>query len=301
MKECSHSLIAPPACLTNSGGRLKMTAVDALSDSSDAVEMEDTSASHFQVEKHSWEGLRDIIHSSRKYTGMITEESSPHSHRLNAIRSRENSLLYSEIPKKVRKEALLLLSWKQMLDHFQVRRTPHHGIESGLFLFQASNSLFHCRDGGKNGFMVSPMKPLEIKTQCSGPRMDPKICSANPSFFSFINNNDLWVASIETGEERRLTYCQKGEPRPVVRDDGNCSSKTAGGPRLGNTELRQLLLASVLGGNAGDEVKLCPFRLLPKHHGVSSLCAPPSNHSSSDHCCGCTASLSVSRHCGHLG
>lgn len=34
--------------------------------------------------------------------------------------SRENSLLYSEIPKKVRKEALLVLSWKQMLDHFQV-------------------------------------------------------------------------------------------------------------------------------------------------------------------------------------
>lgn len=34
--------------------------------------------------------------------------------------SRENSLLYSEIPRKVRKEALLLLSWKQMLDHFQV-------------------------------------------------------------------------------------------------------------------------------------------------------------------------------------
>lgn len=37
--------------------------------------------------------------------------------------SRENSLLYSEIPKKVRKEALLLLSWKQMLDHFQVSRS----------------------------------------------------------------------------------------------------------------------------------------------------------------------------------
>lgn len=34
--------------------------------------------------------------------------------------SRENSLLYSEIPRKVRKEPLLLLSWKQMLDHFQV-------------------------------------------------------------------------------------------------------------------------------------------------------------------------------------
>lgn len=39
--------------------------------------------------------------------------------------SRENSLLYSEIPKKVRKEALLLLSWKQMLDHFQVSHLCH--------------------------------------------------------------------------------------------------------------------------------------------------------------------------------
>lgn len=38
--------------------------------------------------------------------------------------SRENSLLYSEIPRKVRKEALLLLSWKQMLDHFQVSWAP---------------------------------------------------------------------------------------------------------------------------------------------------------------------------------
>lgn len=54
------------------------------------------------------------------------------------------------------------------------------------------------------------MKPLEIKTQCTGPRMDPKICPADPAFFSFINNNDLWVANIETGEERRMTYCHKG-------------------------------------------------------------------------------------------
>lgn len=55
------------------------------------------------------------------------------------------------------------------------------------------------------------MKPLEIKTQCSGPRMDPKICPADPAFFSFINNSDLWVANIETGEEQRLTFCHKGE------------------------------------------------------------------------------------------
>uniref|UniRef100_A0A672J2X4 dipeptidyl-peptidase IV n=1 Tax=Salarias fasciatus TaxID=181472 RepID=A0A672J2X4_SALFA len=213
--------------------------------------MEDV-PSQFFVEKHSWEGLRDIIHCSRKYSGMIAnkaphdfqfvqkkDENGPHSHRLYYLGmpygSRENSLLYSEIPKKIRKEALLVLSWKQMLDHFQA--TPHQGAysreeellrerkrlgafgitsydyhsQTGLFLFQASNSLFYCQDGGNNGFIQSaPVKPVEIKTQCSGTRMDPKICPGDPDFIAFINNNDLWIANIKTGEERRLTYCHKG-------------------------------------------------------------------------------------------
>uniref|UniRef100_A0A673GKB5 dipeptidyl-peptidase IV n=1 Tax=Sinocyclocheilus rhinocerous TaxID=307959 RepID=A0A673GKB5_9TELE len=229
---------------------VRMTAVDDISDSTEVVEMDDL-PSQFFVEKHSWDGLRDIIHGSRKYSGMIInkaphdfqfvqkhDESSPHSHRLYYLGmpygSRENSLLYSEIPKKIRKEALLVLSWKQMLDHFQA--TPHHGVysreeellrerkrlgvfgitsydyhaQSGLFLFQASNSLFYCRDGGQNGFIGAPMKPVEIKTQCSGIRMDPKISPGDPSFIAFINNNDLWVTNIETGEERRLTFCHKG-------------------------------------------------------------------------------------------
>ncbi|XP_071752396.1 dipeptidyl peptidase 9 isoform X2 [Centroberyx gerrardi] len=229
---------------------VSMTAVDGLSDSTEVVEMEDV-PSQFYVEKHSWDGLRDIIHCSRKYSGMIAnkaphdfqfvqkkDENGPHSHRLYYLGmpygSRENSLLYSEIPKKIRKEALLVLSWKQMLDHFQA--TPHQGAysreeellrerkrlgafgitsydyhaQTGLFLFQASNSLFYCQDGGNNGFISAPLKPVEIKTQCSGTRMDPKICPGDPDFIAFINNNDLWMANIKTGEERRLTYCHKG-------------------------------------------------------------------------------------------
>lgn len=181
---CTH------AYLTFSCVTVSMTAVDGLTDSTEVVEMEDV-PSQFFVEKHSWEGLRDIIHCSRKNSGMIAnkaphdfqfvqkkDENGPHSHRLyylgelsefkmsveytflllvmapwvmftllraaeclagwtshllNYLQwvsiclcagmpygSRENSLLYSEIPKKVRKEALLVLSWKQMLDHFQV-------------------------------------------------------------------------------------------------------------------------------------------------------------------------------------
>lgn len=63
-------------------------------DPGDMVEMEDPAA-HFQVQKHSWEGLRSIIHGSRRNSGLIvnkaphdfqfvqkTDESSPHSHRL---------------------------------------------------------------------------------------------------------------------------------------------------------------------------------------------------------------------------
>ncbi|KAF7223384.1 dipeptidyl peptidase 9-like [Nothobranchius furzeri] len=104
--------------------------------STEVVEMEDV-PSQFFVEKHSWEGLRDIIHCSRKYSVIIANKAphdfqfvqkadgnGPHSHRLYYLGmpygSRENSLLYSEIPRKVQKEALLVLPWKQMLDHFQV-------------------------------------------------------------------------------------------------------------------------------------------------------------------------------------
>lgn len=73
---------------------VSMTAVDGLTDSTEVVEMEDV-PSQFFVEKHSWEGLRDIIHCSRKNSGMIAnkaphdfqfvqkkDENGPHSHRL---------------------------------------------------------------------------------------------------------------------------------------------------------------------------------------------------------------------------
>lgn len=47
-----------------------------------------------------------------------------------------------------------LLRERKRLGVFGITSYDFHS-ESGLFLFQASNSLFHCRDGGKNGFMVS--------------------------------------------------------------------------------------------------------------------------------------------------
>lgn len=71
-----------------------MTGVHELSDSTEVVEMEDVNATQFQVEKHTWNGLRKIIHSGRKNTGVLInkaphdfqfiqkDEASPHSHRI---------------------------------------------------------------------------------------------------------------------------------------------------------------------------------------------------------------------------
>uniref|UniRef100_A0A8C2X651 dipeptidyl-peptidase IV n=1 Tax=Cyclopterus lumpus TaxID=8103 RepID=A0A8C2X651_CYCLU len=234
-----------------------MTGVDELSDSTEVVEMEDVNPTQFQVEKHTWDGLRKIIHNSRKNTGVVInkaphdfqfiqkDETSQHSHRIYYLgmpyASRDNALLYSDIPKKIRRDALMVLSWKKMLDRFQA--SPHHGgfsreeellrerkrlgvsgitsydyhRPSGLFLFQANSSLYYCRDGGNNSFTTSPMDPVEIKSRSSGTRMDPKICPGDPNFIGFINNNDIWVTSTETGEERRLTFCHKGIDNP--KDD----------------------------------------------------------------------------------
>lgn len=73
---------------------VRMSGADELSDSTEVVEMEDV-PSQFFVEKHSWDGLREIIHNSRKYSGVIInkaphdfqfvlkhDELGPHSHRL---------------------------------------------------------------------------------------------------------------------------------------------------------------------------------------------------------------------------
>ena len=71
----------------------------------------------------------------------------------------------------------------------------------------------------------SPIKPVEVKTHCSGTRMDPKICPGHPDYIAFVNSNDLWMANIKSGEERRLTFCHKGERSATVWPGaGYCST-----------------------------------------------------------------------------
>lgn len=63
-----------------------------------------------------------------------------------------------------------LLRERKRLGVFGITSYDFHS-ESGLFLFQASNSLFHCRDGGKNGFMVRHSLYSGMGTRCQ--RADP--------------------------------------------------------------------------------------------------------------------------------
>uniref|UniRef100_A0A8C5D3C5 dipeptidyl-peptidase IV n=1 Tax=Gouania willdenowi TaxID=441366 RepID=A0A8C5D3C5_GOUWI len=235
-----------------------MTWLHELSDSTEVVEMEDVNSSVFHVKKHSWDDLRRIIHSSRKNTNAFVNkmprdfqfvqkhEASPHSHRVYYLgmpnASRENSLFYSDIPKTVCKEGLSVLSWKPLLECFLASpdnnncspETEFHvgasgstsydyHQSSGLFLFQANDSsLYYCHDGANGSFTTLPMIPKEITSQTPGPRIDPKICTSDPNFIGFISNNDIWVTSVKTGEEQRLTFCHRGADNP------NENTKSAG-------------------------------------------------------------------------
>ncbi|XP_032906519.1 dipeptidyl peptidase 8 isoform X3 [Amblyraja radiata] len=150
--------------------------------------------------------------------------------------NRENTLFYSDIPQIINKDAAHLLTWTPLLDYFQ--SIPDYGIyyreeellrerkrigtigiasydfhqESGMFLFQASNSIYYTTDGSSSGFTNEPKNPSQVKTSCPNIRMDPKICPADSIWISFIHSNDLWISNIESGEERRLTFAHKGLP-----------------------------------------------------------------------------------------
>uniref|UniRef100_A0A8B9TP33 dipeptidyl-peptidase IV n=1 Tax=Anas platyrhynchos TaxID=8839 RepID=A0A8B9TP33_ANAPL len=190
----------------------------------------DASCSIYFPLVHSWSQLRKLLTDTRKYHGYMmakaphdftfvkkNDPEGPHSDRIYYLamsgENRENTLFYSEIPKTINKAAVLLLSWKPLLDLFpaildygmysreEELLRERKRIESGTFLFQAGSGIYHVKDGGPHGFTVSL-----LKTSCPNIRMDPKLCPADPNWIAFIHSNDIWISNIETREERRLTF-----------------------------------------------------------------------------------------------
>lgn len=201
----------------------------------------------FYVERYSWSQLKKLLTDTRKYHGYMmakaphdfmfvkrADPDGPHSDRVYYLamsgENRENTLFYSEIPKTINRAAVLMLSWKPLLDLFQAtldygmysreeellrerKRIGTVGIAaydyhpgSGTFLFQAGSGIYHIKDGGPHGFTQQPLRPNLVETSCPNIRMDPKLCPADPDWIAFIHSNDIWISNLVTREERRLTY-----------------------------------------------------------------------------------------------
>ena len=61
-------------------------------------------------------------------------------------------------------------------------------------------------------FSFAVPSPIEIKTGPENARLNPTICPTNPDLISFACNGDIWVTSMQTGQEVRLTRYHEGGP-----------------------------------------------------------------------------------------
>lgn len=146
-------------------------------------------------------------------------------------KQRESTLMYINVP-TVPMSITPMLTWCSLLESFnaqlqnggQMSReeqllrerkrlgtfgiTSYEMTDSGKIVFPACNSLFSCCDD--NLASVEAIFPTNIDTDLPGARMHPEICPNNPDLVAFVHNNDLWVVNIATGQEVRLTNCNKG-------------------------------------------------------------------------------------------
>uniref|UniRef100_A0A8B9TMI0 dipeptidyl-peptidase IV n=1 Tax=Anas platyrhynchos TaxID=8839 RepID=A0A8B9TMI0_ANAPL len=196
----------------------------------------------YYVERHSWSQLRKLLTDTRKYHGYMmakaphdftfvkkNDPEGPHSDRIYYLamsgENRENTLFYSEIPKTINKAAVLLLSWKPLLDLFPaildygmysreeelLRERKRIGtyliIQFSSCMFCFVCFVFNCLLFSFSSFkQQQPLRPILVETSCPNIRMDPKLCPADPNWIAFIHSNDIWISNIETREERRLTF-----------------------------------------------------------------------------------------------
>ncbi|XP_069481214.1 dipeptidyl peptidase 8 [Ambystoma mexicanum] len=219
-------------------------------DHDDDAEVNVQAMEPFYVPRYSWSQLRKLLADTRRYHSYMVSKAphdfifvqrkdseGPHSDRLYYLamsgENRENTLLYSDIPKNIDWEAALMLAWKPLLDSFPAmpdyrtysreeellrerKRIGTVGIaafdyhrESGTFLFQAGSGIYFVKDGGAHGFTTQPIRPSPVETSCPNIRMDPTLCPADPTWMGFVHNNDLWVSNLQTGEECKLTFVHK--------------------------------------------------------------------------------------------
>uniref|UniRef100_A0A2K6EVX7 dipeptidyl-peptidase IV n=1 Tax=Propithecus coquereli TaxID=379532 RepID=A0A2K6EVX7_PROCO len=106
----------------------------------------------FYVERYSWSQLKKLLADTRKYHGYMmakaphdfmfvkrNDPDGPHSDRIYYLamsgENRENTLFYSEIPKTINRAAVLMLSWKPLLDLFQLANIEEDPRSAGVATF----------------------------------------------------------------------------------------------------------------------------------------------------------------------
>lgn len=173
---------------TSSCVAVSMTAVDGLSDSTEVVEMEDV-PSQFFVEKHTWEGLRDIIHCSRKYSGMIAnkaphdfqfvqkkDENGPHSHRLYYLGKPSLLTLVHRIP--LRRRVICIFCIPRLCSPFTRHQSWH--LPCWISPFPVSTSFWYLVLVTSTLFLYSVLtrnalwKQRELVTLLRNPQEDPE-------------------------------------------------------------------------------------------------------------------------------
>uniref|UniRef100_A0A669PBC1 dipeptidyl-peptidase IV n=1 Tax=Phasianus colchicus TaxID=9054 RepID=A0A669PBC1_PHACC len=220
----------------------------------------------FYVERHSWSQLRKLLTDTRKYHGYMmakaphdftfvkkNDPEGPHSDRIYYLamsgENRENTLFYSEIPKTVNKAAVLLLSWKPLLDLFPAildygmysreeellrerKRIGTVGIasydyhrESGTFLFQAGSGIYHVKDGGPHGFTKPDLTDsiLQYTGYWWSPKAEPTLNGGKVLRILYEENDESEVEIIhvtspmlETRRTDSFRYPKTGTANPKV-------------------------------------------------------------------------------------
>lgn len=59
-------------------------------------------------------------------------------------------------------------------------------------------------------FQLNASVPKYITFKRRTVRIDPTLCPHNNELVAYVEDNDLWVKNIVSGDEKRLTYAHKG-------------------------------------------------------------------------------------------
>ncbi|XP_077968391.1 dipeptidyl peptidase 9-like [Styela clava] len=175
------------------------------------------------------------LYPDRKW--MFPKDVESYSHRIFFLgilpNKRENELLYVDVPKEPKAAWIdKAVAWKPVVAMYQGSLQPSYSREEELLrerkrvgvhgvisyeisqdrsriFFPAGGDMYYY-DAKELGRM-NPNTPKYLQFKHDGVKIDPKMAPNNIDVVAYIMNNDIWVKHIVTGDEKRLTFANKGD------------------------------------------------------------------------------------------